>query len=167
MKYERQINWANACTNNNLDDCTSRSVRNAWIVLLFIPTLHPPKWMANSKGCTSYHFQKHSSEIVPYRLLLNNALFFSVSFKPIFIEFGLVIVIDMLALSSVFIAMVKNAFFIILHTVQTLWIFSECLVWQKFPFLFFALYIIFLVKNNQLKVLVDDAVENHQKGILL
>ena len=126
MKYERQINWANACTNNNLDDCTSRSVRNASIVLLFIPTLHPSKWMANLKGCTSYHFQKHSSEIVAYRLLLNNALFFSVSFKPIFIEFGLVI--DMPALSSVFIAMVKNAFIIILHTVQTLCIFSECLV---------------------------------------
>ena len=53
MKYEHQINWTNVY-NNNLDDWTSRLVGNASIVLLFTLTLHPPEWMANSKGCTSY-----------------------------------------------------------------------------------------------------------------
>ena len=38
MKYEHQINWANAY-DNNLDDCTGRSVRNACIVLLSTLTL--------------------------------------------------------------------------------------------------------------------------------
>ena len=56
MKYEHQINWANAC-DTNLDDCTGRSVWNARIILFSTPTLHPPEWMANSEVCTSYNFK--------------------------------------------------------------------------------------------------------------
>ena len=51
MKYEYQINWADAY-NTNLDARTNRSDQHALIVLLSTLTLHPPEWMANSEVCT-------------------------------------------------------------------------------------------------------------------
>ena len=97
MKYEHQINWTNAC-DTNLDDCTGRLVRNAWIVLLSTLTLHPPEWMANSKGCTSYDHKNRTNSYDFLRITRVNALLLSVSFKPIFVDFTLVI--DMLLANS-------------------------------------------------------------------
>ena len=45
-------------SDTKLDDCTSRSVQNAWIVLLSTLTLHPSKWMTNSEVCTLYDRKK-------------------------------------------------------------------------------------------------------------
>ena len=45
MKYEHQINWANA-RDTNLDDCTGRLLRNGLIYILSTLTLQPPEWMA-------------------------------------------------------------------------------------------------------------------------
>ena len=68
------------------------------------------------------------------------------------------------SLVAVFILPPSCVVFIILHTVQTVWIFqsvsktigilSDCLVWRKFPFLFFTLYFfkLFRKKTKKLKV---------------
>ena len=95
MKYEHQINWANAY-GTNLDDCTGRSVRNAWIGLLSTLTLHPPEWMANFEVCTLYDRKKWTNSYDFLRIKRVHALVSSVSFKPTFVDFTLVI--DMLAL---------------------------------------------------------------------
>ena len=129
MKYEHQINMTNVY-NNNLDDCTSRSVRNAWLVLLFTLTLHPPEWMANLKGCTLYDDKNRTNSYDFLRITRVHTLFLSVSFKPSFVDIALVI--DMLALSAVFIAMVVQLIFYYFHTVQTLWIYSECFKHDEF-----------------------------------
>ena len=95
MKYEHQINWANAC-DTNLDDCTSRSVRNARIVLLSTLTLHSPKRMANLEVCTLYN---RKNRIILYdflQIIRVHSLMLPVSFKPIFVDFTHVI--DMLVL---------------------------------------------------------------------
>ena len=69
MKYEHQINWANAyACETNLDDCTGRSVWNACIVLLSTLTLHPSKWMANSEVCTLYDFKIKLIHTISYKL---------------------------------------------------------------------------------------------------
>ena len=98
MKYEHQINYAYVYT-NNLDDWNSRLVGNAWIVLLFTLTLHPPEWMSNSKGCTSYDCKNRTSSYDFLRIIQVDALLLSVSFKPISVDFTLII--DMLALSAI------------------------------------------------------------------
>ena len=53
MKYEHQINWADAY-GTNLDACISRLVRNGSIYLLSTPTYHVSEGMENSEARTSY-----------------------------------------------------------------------------------------------------------------
>ena len=53
MKYEHQINWTNVY-NDNLDDAVVGQAQNGLNDLIFIRTLHPPEWMANSEVCTLY-----------------------------------------------------------------------------------------------------------------
>ena len=87
MKYEHQINWANAC-DTNLDDCTGRSVWNAWIVLLSTLTLHPPERMGNSEVCTLYN---RKNWIILYdflRIIRVHSLLLFVSSEPTYILFG-------------------------------------------------------------------------------
>ena len=98
MKHEHQINWANA-RDTNLDDCSGRSVRNALIGLLSTLTLHPPEWMANSKGCTLYDHKNRTNSYNFLQIIQVDALLLFVSFKPICVEFTHVI--DMLALSAI------------------------------------------------------------------
>ena len=95
MKYEHQINWANAY-DTNLDACTGRSVRNTWIILLSTLTLHLPRWMANSEVCTLYDRKNWTNLYNFLRIIRVHALLLSISFKPIFVDFTLLI--DMLAL---------------------------------------------------------------------
>ena len=61
MKYEHQINWANAY-DTNLDISISILVQNGRIDLLSTLTLHPPKWMANLEVCTSYDHKNLTTE---------------------------------------------------------------------------------------------------------
>ena len=87
IKYEHQINWANAC-DTNLDDCTSRSVRNARIVLLSTLTLHSPKRMANLEVCTLYN---RKNRIILYdflQIIRVHSLLLFVSSKSTYIIFG-------------------------------------------------------------------------------
>ena len=100
MKYEYQINWANA-RNTNLDDCTGRSVRNAWIGLLSTLTLLPPEWMANLEVRTLYDRKNWTTLTSCTILAVCYALLLSVSFKPIFVDFASIF--NMLALSAVLI----------------------------------------------------------------
>ena len=53
MKYEHQINWTNVY-NDNLDDAVVGQAQNGLNDLIFIRTLHPPEWMANSEVRTLY-----------------------------------------------------------------------------------------------------------------
>ena len=108
MKYEHQINVTNVY-NNNLDDWTSRSVRNARIVLLFTLTLHPPEWMVNSKGCTLYDCKNPTNSYDFLQIIRVDVLLLSVSFKPIFVDFTLLI--DMLPLLQFSIAIVVCVFY--------------------------------------------------------
>ena len=95
MELKHQINLANAY-NNNLDISISRSVQNALIFLLSTLTLHPPGWMANSEVCTLYDRKNLTNSYDFLRIIRVHALLLSVSFKPIFVDFTLLI--DMLAL---------------------------------------------------------------------
>ena len=97
MKYEHQINWANAY-DSNLDISISRLVRNGRIDLLSTLTLHlhPPQWMANLEGCTSYDHKNRTNSYDFFRIIRVDALFLSVSFKSTFVYFA--IVLRMLAL---------------------------------------------------------------------
>ena len=109
MKYEHQINWAVAYT-TNLDACTGRSVRNACIVLLSTLTLHPPEWMANSEVCTLYNCKNQTNSYNFLRIKRVHALSLSVSFKPIFVYFA--IVLHMLALWQFSMPWSSDKFFI-------------------------------------------------------
>ena len=53
MKYEHQINWANAC-DTNLDVSINWLVQNGLIYLLSTPTLNLLEQMANLEAHTSY-----------------------------------------------------------------------------------------------------------------
>ena len=98
MKYEHQINWANAY-DTNLDNCTGRLVRNGRIDLLSTPTYHVSRPCPHSTCCTLYDRKIKLNSYNFLRITQVHALFLSVSFKPIFVDFTLVI--DMLALSAV------------------------------------------------------------------
>ena len=102
MKYEHQINWANAYnTNLRVDISISRLVRNGRIDLLSTLTLHPPEQMANSEVCTLYDRKNRTNSYNFLLITRVHALLHSVSFKSTFIDFALVI--DILALSADFI----------------------------------------------------------------
>jgi hypothetical protein len=117
MELKHQINLANAY-NNNLDISISRLVRNGSISLISTLTLHPTKWMANLEVCTLYDRKNRTNSYDFLRIKRVNTLFLSVSFKPIFVDFTLLIY--MLPLLQFSIAMVVRLIFYILHTVQTL-----------------------------------------------
>ena len=114
MKYEHQINWANACT-HNLDGCAGRSVRNARIVLLSTLTLHPPERMANSEVCTLYDRKNQTNSYDLLRIERVHALLLSVSLKPIFVDSTLVI--DMISLLQFSIACHRRVCFCVLAIV--------------------------------------------------
>ena len=90
MKYEHQINWANAC-NNNLNISISRSVWNAWIVLLSTLTLLMSERMANSEVCTLYDRKNQTNAYDFLQITRVHALLLSVSFKPILVYFSIVL----------------------------------------------------------------------------
>ena len=72
-----------------------------------LPTYHVSEQMENYTQCTSYNFKLNSSWTEFNSVLLNNT-YPSVSFKPAFIHFSLVI--DMLALLQFSYAMVRVHF---------------------------------------------------------
>ena len=84
MKYEHQINWANAY-DTNLDISISRLVRNGRIDLLSTLTLHPSKWMANSEVCTLYDRKNQTNSYDFLRIKRVRALLLFVSLKPNFV----------------------------------------------------------------------------------
>ena len=84
MKYEHQINWANAF-DTNLDDCTGRLVRNGWIVLLSTLTLRPPEWMAISEVYTLYDRKNQTNSYDFLQIKRVHALLLSVFLKPNFV----------------------------------------------------------------------------------
>ena len=90
MIYGHQINRANVYA-INLDSCTGRSVRNACTVLLSTLTLHPPEWMANSEVCTLYDRKNRTNPYDFLQIKRVHALLISVSLKPNFVDFTLVI----------------------------------------------------------------------------
>ena len=98
MKYEHQINWANT-HNNNLDDCTGRSVQNAWIVLLSTLTLNLSRNGWKIRRCTSYNRKNWNNSYDFLQITRVHALLHSVYFKPTFVDYTSVI--GMLALSAV------------------------------------------------------------------
>ena len=95
MKYEPQINWANTY-GTNLDISTSRSVWNGRIDLLSTLTLLVSERMANSEVCTLYDRKNRTNSYDFLRIIRVHAFDSSVSFKPIFVDFTLVV--DMLSL---------------------------------------------------------------------
>ena len=110
-----------------------------------LPTYHVSEQMENYTQCTSYNFKLNSSWTEFNSVLLNNT-YPSVSFKPAFIHFSLVI--DMLALLQFSYAMVRVRFnFFIWRSKQSEFFrvflkqseFFRLFGLQKFPFLFFAL----------------------------
>ena len=78
--------------NTNLNVTTNRLVRNKWIDVLSAPTLIV-SWQIRKWKYYVHHttFKNNWDSIHPYSLLLNNALFLSVSFKPIFVDFAPII----------------------------------------------------------------------------
>ena len=95
MKYEHQINWANAY-DINLEDNVVGQAHNGSNDLISIRKLPLSERMANSKGCTSYDFKNQTNSYNFLRIKRVDASFLSVSFKPAFVDFTLVI--DMLVL---------------------------------------------------------------------
>ena len=93
MKYEHQINCTKVYT-DKLDDTVVGQAQKGSNDLISIRTSPLSERMANSEGCTSYD---HKNQINSYdflRIIRVDALLLSVSFKPIFVDFTLVI--DML-----------------------------------------------------------------------
>ena len=123
MKYEHQINWANAC-NNNLNISISRSVWNAWIVLLSTLTLLMSERMANSEVCTLYDRKNQTNAYDFLQITQVHALLLSVSFKPILVYFSIVLHI-LTTLWQFWCSHCQFVIFIILDTGQTLWIFQS------------------------------------------
>ena len=98
MKYEHQINCTKVYT-DKLDDTVVGQAQKGSNDLISIRTSPLSERMANSEGCTSYD---HKNQINSYdflRIIRVDALLLSVSFKPNFVDFTLVI--DMLALSAI------------------------------------------------------------------
>ena len=60
MKYEHQINWANAY-NNNLDISTGGLLQNQSIDFLFTLTLLVSERMVNSEVCTLYDHKNRTN----------------------------------------------------------------------------------------------------------
>ena len=99
MKYELQINWANAF-NNNLDISTGRSTSELLVVPYFTSSLLLSRPCPYSTRCTLYDRENQSNSYDFLRIKRVHALLLSVSFKPIFVVIAFII--DMLALSAVF-----------------------------------------------------------------
>ena len=98
MKYEHQINWANAY-DNNLDISSSVLARNGSIYLLSTVQLLLSERMASLEVCTLYDRKNQTNSYDFLRIKRVHALLLSVSFKPIFVDSTLVI--DMLVLLQV------------------------------------------------------------------
>ena len=98
MKYEHQINWANAY-DNNLDDCSKQLLQNVFIYLL--STVELLLSLGMDKNPTLYIISlKNRTNLYDFLQITRvYALFLSVSFKSTFADFDLVI--NMLALSAV------------------------------------------------------------------
>ena len=83
--------WTHIIT--NLDVTTNRLVQNGWIDVLSTPTLMV-LWQIRKWKYVHHHtitFKNNWDSIEPYSVLLNNTLFLSVSFKPIFVDFSPII----------------------------------------------------------------------------
>jgi len=134
MKYEHQINWAIAY-NNNLDISTVRSASEPFVVPYFISFLPLSERMANLEVCTSYDHKNWTNSYDFLRIIRVDALLLSVSFKPTFVDFT--IVLHMLVLLQFSLPLSCDKFFIYFaqfkhseffqSVCQTCWIFSECL----------------------------------------
>ena len=91
MKYEHQINWANAY-DTNLDVYISGLARNGSIYLLSTVQSLLSRPCPNSEVCTLYDRKNQTNSYDFLRITRVHALFLSVSFKPNFVEFALVII---------------------------------------------------------------------------
>ena len=153
MKYEPQIGWANTY-DVKLDAASSGLARNGSIYLLSTPTSNLSRPCPTSTRCTSYDRKNWTNSIHSYRLIPNNTSCLSVSFKLI-LSFLIWYFIFQPCCSFhchgrainflLFCTRYKQSkcfqiVFIIQIVLETIWINSDCLVWQKFPFLFITLY---------------------------
>ena len=90
MKYEHQINWANACY-NNLDNGSKRLLQNGLIYVIYTSTSNLSERMANSEGCTSYDRKNRTNSYNFLRIKRVHVLDSSVSFKPTSVDFAIVL----------------------------------------------------------------------------
>ena len=114
MKYEHQINWANAY-DNNLDISTVISASELFVVLYctsFSLLSRPCQYLT---CCTLYDRKKQTNSYDFLRITEAHDLLLSVSFKPIFVYSTPLI--DMLLLLQFSIAMVVVAMNIFLKNV--------------------------------------------------
>ena len=93
MNYEHQINWTNVY-DVNLDAAISGLARNGSIYLLSTVQSLLSERIANSEVCTLYDHENRNNSYDFLLITRVHALLLSVSFKPTFIDFALVI--DML-----------------------------------------------------------------------
>jgi hypothetical protein len=118
MKYEPQINWANAF-NNNLDISTGRSASELLVVPYFTSSSLLSRPCPYSTRRTLYDRENRTNSYDFLQIKRVHALLLSVSFKPIFVDFTLVI--DMLALLQFSYAMVSAfIFYYFAHGTNTL-----------------------------------------------
>ena len=106
MEYEPQINCTNAY-DINLEKSISRLVRNGQIDLLSTPTLTLSQNGWKIRRCTLYGHKNQTSSYDFSQINGIHALDSSVSFKPIFVDFTLVIYANLVA---VFIAIIVCVF---------------------------------------------------------
>ena len=90
MKYEPQINWANAF-NNNLDISTGRSASELLVVPYFTSSSLLSRPCPYSTRCTLYDRENQCNSYDFLRINRVHALLLSVSFKPIFVDIAFVI----------------------------------------------------------------------------